>query len=220
MSTDYAKNSKKSMKVLFDLIQQTPAWFYEKKGKVSGTDLKSIIGTPKARQKLFYKKVAERLMTGTNERDEDPRDRGNRLEDEGVAMFELRTGKVVIKAGLCQHPTNEFVVYSPDGLIKSEDGKFREDVEVKSFEGAMFVETWFTNKVPDEYYAQVIQAFIVNDDLETRYFIAYCPEIEIYPLHIIPIRRSDVIGDINAYRMQELIFLKEVDDKVAEIIKL
>lgn len=207
------------MKLYNDIEQQTPAWFFLRKGKVSGTDLKAIMGTPSAKKKLYYKKIAEMLSTGTNEREEDPRDRGNRLEDEARAMFEFKTGKTVLTTGFAESLENERMGYSPDGLIKPKDGELiTEDIEVKSFEGAMFVETWLENKVPSDYYAQLIQGFIVNPHMEKRYFIAYCPEIEIYPLHIIEVKRSDVQGDIATYKVQELMFIKEVEDRVASLL--
>lgn len=208
------------MKLYNDIEQQTPAWFFLKKGIVSGTDMKDVMGTPLARKKMYYKKIAEMLSTGTNEKTEDPRDRGNRLEDEARAMFEFRTGKSVLTTGFAQSEEHHRMGYSPDGLIKPKEGELiTEDIEIKSFEGTKFVECWLENKVPSEYYAQLIQGFIVNPHMEKRYFVAYCPEIEIYPLHIIEVKRSDVQGDIATYKVQELMFIKEVEDRVSQILK-
>lgn len=201
---------------LHNIEQQTPAWFYLKKGIVSGTDTDAIFqGTAEARKKMYYKKVAEMLSTGTNERTQDPRDRGNELEDEARAYVELVLKKSILTTGFCQSEEHPRMGYSPDGLIRGEEENvFIEDIEIKSFEGAMYVECVLENKIPKKHYAQFIQTFIVNDKCERRYFVAYCPEIESYPLHIIKVERNDVQADIANFKVKELIFIKECEDTV------
>lgn len=208
------------MKIYNEINQQTPEWHYLRKGKVTGTTLKAIIGTPKARTDAFYEMVGERLTIGDMSSDERPMDRGNRLEDEARAMFEFRTGKKVKTAGFCESDEHPHMGFSPDGLIDNGEEYYTEDLEIKCPETKNYVKAWFTNTVPEEYYAQVIQSFIVNERLETKWFVLYHPEIEIYPMHIIKVTRQDVQGDIANYKVKELIFLQEVEDKLKEIIAI
>ncbi len=210
------------MKIYFDLIQQTPEWFAKRKGVVTGKKLKAIVGTPKARQDALYTNIGERLTVGAMDSDENPRDRGNRLEDEARAMFEYQTGKKVLIAGLCESEGNQWMGFSPDGLIynEAEDGKYYEGIEIKCPETKNYVKGWFENKVPEEYYPQVVQNFIVNDDLEKLYFVMYHPEIPVHPMHIIEVYRGDIQGDISAYKKQELVFLMEVEKALETLIKI
>jgi len=208
------------MKLYSEIEQQTPAWHYLRKGKVTGTTLKAIIGTPKARLDAFYTIVGERLTVGDMDSDERPMDRGNRLEDEARAMFEFKTGKKVKTVGFCESDENQFIGFSPDGLIDEGSDIYTEDIEIKCPETKNYVKAWFENRVPEEYYAQVIQSFIVNEKLEKKYFILYHPEIKVHPIHIIEVKRSDLQGDIAVYKKQQLIFLMEVEQKLKEIITI
>ena len=44
--------------------QNTNEWLHLRKGKITGTVLKSIMGTPKARQDAIYEVIAQRLTVG------------------------------------------------------------------------------------------------------------------------------------------------------------
>lgn len=209
------------MKLYHNLEQQTPEWFLEKKGVVSGTGLKSIVGTPKARQDFFYEIIAQRLMVGVLDSEESAIARGNRLEPEARAMFQLKIGKRIITVGFAKSLESDFMGYSPDGLVEDAQGTFEtEDIEIKCPQGKNYVKAWLTNKVPEEYYAQVIQGFIVNPKLQKRYFVLYFPEIPSHPMHVMEIRRSDVEQDIRAYKHQEMLFLAEVDHALKTLITI
>lgn len=205
------------MKVHNDIEQGTLDWHFIRKGKITGTVLKDILGTPRARQEAFYELIAERLTEGVSAEDENARDRGHRLEDEARAIFEFRTQKSVETVGFCEKDSNPFITNSPDGLIKNGD-VYDEAIEIKCFEGKKFVKTWFTNTVPDEYWAQVLQYFIVNEQLQTLYFVAYCPEITMYPMHVITIHRENIVTDIAEAEAAQVAFLEEVQEKLKEII--
>ena len=202
------------MKLYNNIEQQTPQWHYLRKGKVTGTTLKAIIGTPKAREDAFYEVVGECLTIGDMDTKENPMDRGNRLEDQARAMFEFKTGKKVFTTGFCESDEHPRMGFSPDGLIEN-DGHYTEDIEIKCPETKNYVKGWFKNQIPDEYYAQVIQSFIVNEKLEKKYFVLYHPEIEVYPMHIIEVTRQDLQGDIATYKTKELMFIQEVEDRLA-----
>jgi len=197
------------------MTQQTPEWFQLKKGVVSGTVLKGIMGTPYARSEMFYEIIAQRLTVGVPEDYESPMDRGNRLEPEAISVFEFETGKKVEIVGFCEHDENEKIGYSPDGIIGDE-----EDIEVKCMGGKNHVKMWLENEVPKEYYWQLVQAFVVNPKLKKRYFVGYNPDIPAHTLHIIEVAREDVEKDITQAKEAQIIFLAEVEKKLAEIVKL
>jgi putative phage-type endonuclease len=196
--------------------QKTKEWFKARLGLVTGTGLKSVVGTPKARQTYFWEILAERLTVDDGS-DETPMQRGNRLEEEARLAFEEETGKKVDVAGLCVNDENPYIGYSPDGLIKK-GKKYTEDIEIKCPTSGKHVMYWQENKIPEEYYEQIVQAFIVNPDLKTRYFVSYDPRIAIKPLWIKEINRNDVIDDIIKYKQQQEDFIQMVNDKLAEIL--
>lgn len=202
--------------------QKSDEWHHLRKGKITGTTLKAIMGTPKARQDAVYEIIAERLTVGVeSEGDyENAMDRGNRLEPDAIAMFEFETGKEVERTGFCEDDTNPMIANSPDGLIGEDEA-----VEAKCMGGKNHVKMWLTNEIPEEagvhnYKWQVIQYFIVNEKLKKLYFVGYNPDIEVHPLHIIEVNRKDVEQDIvNARKSQEA-FLQEVESILTTIIKL
>jgi putative phage-type endonuclease len=198
--------------------QLSSEWFHKRKGAITGTRLGKICGTPKARQEMIYEIVGERLKVGVEEEYEDPRDRGIRLEDEAVAQFEFSTGLSVEKCGFCESDDDCYIAYSPDGIISGTDDT--EDVEVKCPLEKNFVKIWLTNEIPEEYYYQILQAFVVNEKLKKRYFIAYNPEIQIHPLHIIEIKREEIEEDILKAKESQKAFLAEVEAVLSKIISL
>jgi putative phage-type endonuclease len=195
--------------------QRTDEWLHLRKGKVSGTVLKSIMGTPKARLEAFYEVLAERLTVGVEQDYENAMERGIRLEDDALSSFELETGKLVEKMGFCEDDDNPAIANSPDGLIGE-----TEAVEVKCMGGKNHVKMWLTNEIPDEYHWQAVQYFVVNEKLEKLYFVGYNPDITIHPLHIIEVTREAMFEFIRGARVAQESFLVEVEEKLKEIIKL
>ncbi|MBI5573505.1 MAG: YqaJ viral recombinase family protein [Elusimicrobia bacterium] len=195
--------------------QRSDEWFHLRKGKITGTTLKAIMGTPKARQEAIYEMIAQRLTVGIKDETENAMDRGLRLEDDAVAAFELESGKKVEKMGLCEEENNPLVCNSPDGLI----GK-NEAIEVKCMGGKNHVKLWLENEIPDEYKWQVIQYFIVNEKLEKLYFVGYNPDIPVHLLHIIEIKREKIEDEIQEAKKKQRVFLAEIEKILSAIIKL
>ncbi len=193
--------------------QRSDEWFHIRKGKITGTQLKSIMGTPKARKEAMYEILAERLTVGIEDDYENAMDRGTRLEPEAVAAFQFETGLKVDSAGLCQDDDNDKIANSPDGLIGDDMA-----IEVKCMGGKNHLKMWLENEIPDEYYYQVLQYFVVNEKLKKLYFVAYNPDIPTHSLHIIEVERNE--KEVKKAREAQEVFLKEVDNKLNEIIKL
>ena len=198
-----------------DIDQKSEAWHFLRKGKITGTTLKSIMGTPKIRQDALYGIIAERLTVGADNDEENAMDRGNRLEPDAIAMFELETGKQVERIGLVEDDDNPMMANSPDGLIGGDEA-----LEVKCLGGKNHVKMWLTNKVPDEYEWQVVQYFVVNKELKKLYFVGYNPDIPAHPLHIIEVSGEDIEKEIRDAREEQGKFLKEVDTALSTIVKL
>lgn len=204
------------MKII-ELDQNTPEWLEARKGKITGSKLKDIVVKRGSGKKIgFYQLIADRLAI--DEAYQDPRERGHALEHEAIEEFEKATGRVVNKnIGLCVSDLNDAIALSPDGLIKDEDGKYTEAVEVKCLGSARHIEAVLTNRVPAEYEMQATQYFIVNEDLEVLYFIFYDPRIIAKPLQMVQITREELEEDIELYRDYQLDVLKEVDAALGKL---
>lgn len=206
------------MKIRRDLNQGTKEWFEAKLGVVTATDLKKVRGTPAAREKYMNSLIAERL---TPEIDmefihENAMARGSRLEPEAVLAFEYVTGIKTEKAGLVEHGTIPFLAYSPDALIPN---KYTEDVETKCPEGQNYMEIVRTRKVPKEYEDQIVHAFLVNDKLKKRYFVAYNPDIPSDPIVIIEVTRESIEKDIEEARKDLMEFLADYELEFEKVAK-
>lgn len=197
--------------------QNSEAWFHVRKGKITGTTLKAIMGTPKARQEAIYDIIAERLSVGVSTDYENPMDRGNRLEPEAITVFEFETGIKTELIGFAEHDDNTHIGNSPDRMVKDDDTLA---VEVKCPLGKNYVKLWLTNEVPDEYEHQVIQYFAVNEQLQKLYFVGYNPDIKIHPLHIIEVTRESLGDKVQIALEKQTEFLLEVDAILRTIVTL
>lgn len=200
------------------MAQNSEAWFFVRKGKITGTTLKAIMGTPKARQEAIYEIIAERLSVGTGGGDyENPMDRGTRLEPEAITVFEFETGIKTELIGFAEHDDNSHIGNSPDRMVKGDD---TQAVEVKCPLGKNYVKLWLTNEIPDEYEHQVIQYFAVNEKLQKLYFVGYNPDIKVHPLHIIEVTRESLGDNVQIALEKQAEFLLEVDTILRTIVTL
>lgn len=204
------------MKQHDDIQQGSPEWHQKRKGKVTGTMLKKIMGSAKTRDDAKYEIIAARLTVGLEDDSENAMDRGTRLEPEAIDAFIFETGKKVEITGFCEDDDDPTICNSPDGLIPEENAA----VEVKCMGGKNHVKMWLKNEVPDEYEWQVVQYFVINPKLKRMYFIGYNPDIEVHPLHIITIEREEIDEKVKEAKIAQKEFLAEVNEELAKIIKL
>lgn len=181
------------MKII-NVEQNTDAWLEARKGKITGSKLKDIIVKRGTGKKLgFYELIAERLSLGSD--GEDAMERGHRLEQEAIDLFAETTGKQVEQVGLCEHDVYPDIALSPDGLIKI-DGKYKEAIEVKCLSASRHLQAHFEQAIPNEYHEQILQYFIVNEDLETLHFVFYDPRIQAKPFVMIDVKREHVADEL------------------------
>ncbi|MDE1767163.1 MAG: YqaJ viral recombinase family protein [Thaumarchaeota archaeon] len=188
-------------------------WLQARAGKITGTRLKDIIVKRGTGHKLgFYELIAERIATP--EDGEDPMERGARLESEAVERFISETKKKVnTDLVLWQREDNPNIAISPDGII----GK-TEAIEVKCLSSARHIETYLTQKIPDEYVYQTLQYFIVNDQLKTLYVCFYDPRVKVKDFFITTLTRTKTLKEeIERFLTYERETLKEVDEIVADL---
>jgi len=193
-----------------NIEQGSPEWEQLRKTHFTGTMLKGICGTPKARQEMLYEVIANRLILGVDSDTdyENPMDRGSR--------FELEKNVSIERVGFIENDENPIISNSPDGYVKDTDDKIA--IEIKCPLGKNYVKLWLTNKVPEEYLYQVFQYFIVNPKLEKLYFVGYHPQIQVHPLHIIEVFRKDILQEIETCKVEQEKFLSEAEAIIKKII--
>ncbi|RLI72256.1 MAG: hypothetical protein DRP02_02260 [Candidatus Gerdarchaeota archaeon] len=157
----------------------------------------------------YYELIADRVANDRTE--EDPMARGTRLEPEAITRFEGEYKKKVVQVGICHREDNPNIAVSPDGLIAK--GKiYPEATEVKCLSSARHLEAYFEKKIPSEYWMQVLQNFIVNDDLKKLYFIFYDPRVVFMDFHVIVVKREAIEKEIKLYHEYQEEVLKEIEE--------
>ena len=188
------------------------SWLLARKGKITGTRLKDLVVKRSTKPKIgYYEIIAERVAIPPD--DENRMDRGKRLEEYAIERFEKETGKKVDGSlVMWSRDDDENIAISPDGAI----GK-TEAVEVKCLSSARHIEAYLTKAIPFEYEYQVLQYFIVNDQLKKLYFVFYDPRCPI-DMFFQVIERRDIEDKIIEYLELEKEVLKELEKITTQIL--
>lgn len=197
-----------------NMPQKSPEWLHLKKGKISGTQAEGIMGTPRARLTAMYDILGERLRVGVPEEYESPIDRGNRLEPEAAAAYEMETGLSTSTVGFCQKDDSDHIGNSPDRMV-GDNGA----LEIKCPEHKNHMKYVIEKKIPDDYYWQVVQYFVVNEKLEWLDFMSYNPDIPACPIFLIRVTRAELEKDIAELEAKEKVFLDEVNTLLEQFIE-
>jgi hypothetical protein len=231
------------MKII-ELDQNSEEWLEYRKGKSGGSafgKLYKVNGrTNETLKDQFFVMLAERVarpMTPNDYLDRIPEGltfswavRGHILEPEAAKAFELETGKILDDGKVWASDYDPSSYVSPDRVIKSSDGKIREAVEIKCLSSEKVLKIWWERRqmkegqsdfiaLPsNEYQAQVIKYFMVNDDLETLYWVVYTDLIPKLELQILKIRRTDISALIEDAKGVEMMYLATLDraEKILE----
>lgn len=195
--------------------QNTDAWYLERRGVITGSKLGDLVVYRGNKRKIgFYEIMAERI--GIKDDSEDPMERGHDLEPVAIETFELQTGKKVTKVGLCKSDKNPYIGLSPDGFIEN-NGKYTEAVEVKCLSSANHLRAYFEKEIPSDYEEQVVQYFIVNEDLETLHFVFFDPRITALPYFVIKVERAEVADRIKELEEYQIKALAEMDEMINQL---
>ena len=166
----------------------------------------------------FYKLIAELLATPDGYLD--PMERGSALESEAVALFaKLNQKEVITDQVIWTRDDNENVAISPDGYM--EDGfVISEAVEIKCLSSERHLQAIIENKLPEEYEFQVLQYFIVNDDLETLYFFMYDPRLpDTCDYKCFKVTRAEKQEEVDLYLAQQKKLLEQVEKYINQFTK-
>lgn len=188
-------------------------WLQARKGKSMGSSLKDLVVKRGTGEKIrFYEIIAERIATPAD--DEDVMLRGKRLELEAIEVFEQKTGYNVDNSlVIWEREDNKDIAISPDGFIDDETA-----VEVKCLSSAKHIEAYLTKEIPSDYEYQVLQYFIVNEKLQTLYFVMYDPRMpEHLQMHYFTITREKVQEQVDIYLAYQLEKLQKIEEIITQL---
>lgn len=183
------------MKIL-QLEQGTQEWHDARRCTITGTKLARVMGTVDAQRGLIAELIAEKGTELSKEfRITAEMERGNAEEDFAVKKFEEQTGMKIDRVGMCVHDKWDWLANSPDGLIKNKKGKYTEAFEAKCPDSKKLILYKIENMIdpeetglmgarglkagapfmgiPADYKWQVVDYFLVNEDLERLHFAVY-----------------------------------------------
>jgi putative phage-type endonuclease len=200
------------MKIIENLEQNTPEWLEARRGKITGSKLGDIVVKRGTGRKLgFYELVADNIALEAG--DENPMDRGHRLEDEALSLFEKEEGVTFRRGLFCISDENPEMAVSPDGLSKDS----KRMAEVKCLSTPKYLQAYFEKQIPSEYEFQKLQYFIVNPKCERLDFVFYDPRVTAKPMFFLTFYREDLLEDIELYKQYQVEVLSEVNRLVAEL---
>jgi hypothetical protein len=179
---------------------------------------KAILAASAEKKLEFYNVMAERLAI---KRDDEIRmNRGHRLEDAGAQRFADDYKKKLIKVGCCVSDIDPRIIDSPDRLVEAKKpGIYTEAVEVKCLSSGRHLQAIIENEVPEEFFAQKVQYFVVNEKLEKLYFVFYDDSFKYknLQLHVIVVTRESLGNWIDIMLRYQLAQLKEMDEIVERL---
>jgi len=168
-----------------ELPQGEQAWLDIRKGKLTSSHATAVATAKTGLKTYCYEIVLKMFSSGENEGyTNEHMQRGNDLEDEARAIFELETGHKVVQVGFIEE--NERIGSSPDGLI-DDDGL----IEIKCKSDKNFVEQAIegVDGIESNYRWQMQDQMLVSGR-KWCYFVCYNPNFK-EPLLIYRIERDE-----------------------------
>jgi hypothetical protein len=186
-------------------------WHKARQGIVSGTSLKSALGTPAVQKTLMYRLVSER-MTEPEIDDLQPKAmvRGRELEPHARKAVVDHTGIPFQEAGMLFASDIPDFGCSPDAVSMDGD-RVVGGLEIKCPDSKKHVEYLIKDELPSEYQYQVEAPFLLDDSVEWWIFASFDDRNYERPLFTKLIERSH-FKDLDAHREKLKAFLDSVHE--------
>ena len=206
------------------LEQGSLEWHIERAGRVTGTSLQSAVGAkyskPKDKWTLGDKKVQKTLSYSLiSERMTEVQivelntvavERGRELEPFAIKAVSKLKNIIFEECGMLISDDIKEFGFSPDAVFKNSKGVIVGGLETKCPSSKKHIEYMIENKIPSEYYWQVLSPFICSDDVLWWDFASYDDRNYECPLFTIRINRPDIEEHINQAKDILISYLQEV----------
>ena len=180
------------MKIFKDIKQWSPEWFNIRAWVITWTKLKSVLWSKKVQETVMYELIAEEFAPLEDEKTSASMQRWKDLEPIAKAHYELATFQKVDEVGFIK--LNDYMWLSPDWIIFDENWKIKKAVEIKCPMHKNFTKYLLEDEIPAEYLHQVLQYFLVIEDLEELDFVIFNPDffIQDKKIKIKTVKRQDM----------------------------
>ncbi len=191
---------------VINCLQHSPEWYQARLGNATASCFDKVITSTGARSKQLDK-YAKHLASELLVKEQDPffynsfMERGNELEDEARAAYQVHTFEPVEQVGFVLIDDKDYG-YSPDGLV-GKDGQ----IEIKCPSQAVHTEYLYNDELPSDYKAQVQGGLLVTGR-DWCDFVSYHPNF--LPDQKLFVKR--------VYRDED--FISRLEMFLAEVIKL
>lgn len=195
---------------ILTMPQRSPEWFEARKGKISGTKFGQAISTRK--NKLIYELLAEQLSDYVFPDDYISDDMQFGIDNEPVAreLYAKQSGIDWREVGMIQSEIIQINTASPDGL--SPDNSIV--LEIKCTRNLDVHLQRFFEGIESQYMNQIMNYFVVSDEVKQVHFVSYCPASETKPLIVYVFEREHYIDLINESREK----LRAIEAKLNKMI--
>lgn len=170
--------------LIHNFAQGSEEWHKIRLGKLTGSNFHTLLGKSATKEKILFKKAAERLTGVSSDSDKFSNihtERGNQLEADARMAYELETGNTIKQVGFVE--LNEHVGCSPDGLLPNGG------IEIKCMDNHGFLESVIKKYIDPEHKTQM-QLNMYICDLEWMDYCLYNPNFA-NPLSIIRFARDN-----------------------------
>lgn len=191
--------------ITLDIEQHTEEWYSARRGIPTASGFSKIVtskGEPSKQAKKYMYQLAGERVAGSSEEGFKSlyMNRGNEVEAEARAYYELITGNTVKQVGVVYKNDEKLFSCSPDGLVADEGG-----IQIKCPSMAVHVEYLINGKLPTDYFVQM-QGELFVTERKWWDFVSYYPCLN--PL-IIRVERDDSF--ISKFEPELIKFCKELD---------
>ena len=205
------------LEIYKELVQGSPEWHKARRGVITGTRLASVMGTPRVQETLTIELLGE-IISDVDENETTGKsyamEYGNVAEDFVKSEY---FDKLITEVGFVKK--YEWLGLSPDWLIE-ENGEIIGAVEIKSPQVKSYVRYVLAGGIPEEYYWQVIQYFVVIDSLQYLEFVIFNAQIKdkAFRHRKIVVTREELAEDIQKVKDQLAKFKANFDTKKKELL--
>ena len=199
-----------------EVEQGSYEWHCLRQGLVTGTTLKSALGSPKVQETLMYKMIAERMTEPQIEEFNSAAvDRGVDMEPIARRAVSQATGCLFNETGMLFSDGIPGFGFSPDGICE-DGGEIIGGVEIKCPGSKKHIEYIIQGVLPKEYADQVKAPFLLSDKIQWWYFASFDDRNYERPLFILKVTR-DQFSAMDADRVKLREFMARVDGEHAAL---
>jgi exodeoxyribonuclease (lambda-induced) len=172
--------------IVYNCEQRSEEWYLLRLGKITGTKMKSLMSKE---WKSIIDEVVSEILTQKTEEAYVNKNMQWGIDNEDFAVYEYEKKFFVetTSCGFCLSTKYKYLGLSPDGWVG-----YNGAIEVKCPSSKTHVKYIREDKIPTEYVWQIVNYFIVNENLEWLDFVSFDPRFEHSKLWVKRVNREDL----------------------------